>query len=562
MSICHNGTKIVLDLERIAMNKRLLSFIIITLLFAFHLSSKPALSQTETQTDPCRKNVMIYFDASHSMVENVGGEAIMQFMLRFMKEAANNKELLKNGDLLILKKFVEKSYPFHEIGGQFELNDTSRSESVERIDDYLYRYEDIKIRAEHNNYINLLEDIRQQILSTPARGRIMNYVVIFSDFLYDPPSGRDQLIKHKTDLEDRLFQYRNFFDDYKYRLILIYKKNPLLVKKGIDVFDAFNRVKYSKSIISPENIAQLIEDLKKEIIQPVRAMPDESRFLYEGGSLSLKIALENPNCEEIRAERIEIESITDSEDEAAMFASRSLAPEGTKIFKPLSRHSFDVKLNGTPSFKEIIEKRYSNKTYKIAYSLKTNWGTTEDSVQITLKDEDFIENFGVEIKDVVFVDHVFKAFDKLFIRLKFSGNLFDRAKLTVSPEMANVTFHPIEPTRPINFSPDEKLSNRDQVYVYKAKQNRDFSFSSLRRQENKSLDLKWNLAHEEKTIDLNFQGVSHSNHTLTKKIEPNQYRSFVVLEIILFSLLIILSLVIRIYFNQKRGKQTNAIHHG
>jgi hypothetical protein len=530
-----------------------------TFFFAFDFFPKPALSQTETQIDPCRKNVMIYFDASHSMVENVGGEAIMQFMLRFMKEAANNKELLRNGDLLTLKKFVEKSYPFHEIGGQFEVNDANRSESVERIDDYLYRYEDIKIRAEHNNYINLLEDIRQKILSTPARGQIMNYVVIFSDFLYDPPFGRDQLIKHRTDLEDQLFQYRDFFDDYKYRLILIYKKNPTLVKKGVDVFDAFNRVKYSKSIISPENIAQLIEDLKKEIIQPVRALPDESRFLYEGGSLSLKLALENPNCEEIRADRIEIESITDSENEASALASRSLGPEGTTIFKPLSSYSFDVKLDGTPSFKDMIEKRYSNKTYKIAYSLKTNWGTTEDSVQVTLKDEDFIEDFGVEIKDVVFVDHVFNAFDKLFIKLKFSGNLFDRAKLMVSPEMENLTFHPIEPIRPINFSTEDKLSDRNQVYVYKAKQNRDFSFSSLGRQ-GKSLNLKWNLSHEEKTIDLNFQGAAHSNHTLTQKIESTHYRSFVVLEIILFSFLIILSFVIRIYFNRKRDKQIDAIN--
>lgn len=531
-----------------------------TFLFVFGLALAPALSQTETQTDPCKKNVMIYFDASHSMVENVGGEAIMQFMLRFMKEAANNKELLKNGDLLILKKFVERSYLFHEIGAQFEVNDANRSESVERIDDYLYRYEDIKIRAEHNDYINLLEDIRQQILSTPARGQIMNYVVIFSDFLYDPPYGRDQLIKHRTDLEDQLFQYRDLFDDYRYRLILIYKKNPILAKKGIDVFDAFNRVKFSKSIISPENIVQLIEELKKEIIQPVRALPDKSRFLYEDGSLSLNIALENPNCEEIRVDKMEIESITDSENEAASLASRSLGPEGTAIFEPLSSHTFDIKLNGTPDFKEIIEKRYSNKTYKIAYSLKTNWGTTEDSVRVTLKDEDFIEDFEVEIEDMVFVDHIFKAFDKLFIKLRFSGNLLDRAKLKISPEMESFTFLPIEPILPINFSTDEKLSDRDQVYVYKAQQNEDFSFSSLRRQE-RSLDLKWSLSHEEKTIDLDFQGASHSNHTLNKKIEPSHYRSYVVLEIILFSLLIILALVIRIYFNQKRGKQINAIKH-
>lgn len=540
--------------------KKLTLSVIFVFLFAFDLTLTPAWTQTDTQTDPCRKNVMIYFDASHSMVENVGGEAIMQFMLRFMKEAANNKELLKNGDFLILKKFVEKSYPFHEIGGQFEVNDTNRSESMGRIDDCLYRYEDIKIRAEHNNYINLLEDIRQQILSTPARGQIMNYVVIFSDFLYDPPYGRDQLIKHKTDLEAQLFQYRDFFDDYKYRLILIYKKNPLIAKKGIDVFDAFDRVKYSKSIISPENIARLIEDLKREIIQPVRALTDESRFLYEEDSLSLKIALENPNCEEIRVEKMEIDSITDSENEAVTLASMSLGPEGTTIFKPLSRNTFDIKLNGTPSFTEIIENQYSNKTYKITYSIETNWGTTEDSVQVSLKDEDFIENFEVEVEDLIFIDHVFKAFDKLFIKLKFSGDLFDRARLTISPEMENFTFSPIEPILPINFSADEKLSDRDQVYVFKAKQNEGFSFSSLRRQE-KNLNLKWNLSHEDKTIDLNFQGASHSNHNLNKRIGSNHYRSFVVLEIIVFSLLIMISIVIRIYLNQKRGKQINAINH-
>ena len=151
-------------------------------------------------------------------------------MLRFMKEAANNKELLRNGDFVILKKFVENSYPLVEIGGQFEMNETNRSASVERIDDYLYRYEDLKIRSEHNNYVNLLEDIRQQILSTPARGQIMNYVVIFSDFLYDPPYSRDQLMKHKANLETLLFEYRDFFDNYGYRIILIYKcTEPLCV---------------------------------------------------------------------------------------------------------------------------------------------------------------------------------------------------------------------------------------------------------------------------------------------------------------------------------------------
>jgi predicted DNA-binding protein YlxM (UPF0122 family) len=534
-------------------------FYMLSLLFTFHLNTTQALSQTETQKDKCQKNVMVYFDASHSMIENVGGEAIMQFMLRFMKEAANNEELLKNGDLLILKKFVEKSYPFHEIGGQFEVNDTNRSESVERIDDCLYRYEDIKIRAEHNNYINLLEDIRQQILSTPPRGQIMNYVVIFSDFLYDPPYGRDQLIKHKTDLETQLFQYRDFFDNYKYRLILIYKKNPIIVKKGIDVFDTFNRVKYSKSIISPENIAHLIEDLKKEIIQPIRAVPDQSRFLYEKGSLSLKVALENPNCEEIRAGKMEIESITGADNYAITLASRSFGPEGTTIFKPLSSNTVDIKLNGTPSFREIIGNGYNNKTYEISYSIETNWGTTQDSVQLPLKDEDFIENFEVEIEDMVFVDHIFKAFDRLFIKLKFDGNLFDRAKLTISPEMENFTFSPIEPILPINFNTDEKLSDRNQIVVYKAKQNGDFSLPTLRSGE-KNLSLKWSLAHEDKTIDLNFKGTPNSNHTLNKKIESNHYRSFVFLEILLFSLLIIMSIVIRIYFNQKRGEQINAIN--
>lgn len=539
------------------MKKRLFSAIFIYL-FVLNPTLTPALAQSEAQTDPCRKNVMIYFDASHSMVENVGGEAIMQFMLRFMKEAANNKELLKNGDSLILKKFVEKSYPFHEIGGQFEVNDSNRADSIQRIDDCLYRIEDIKIRAEHNNYINLIEDIRQQILSTPSRGQIMNYVIIFSDFLYDPPYGRSQLIKHKADLEAQLFQYRDFFDDYKYRLILIYKKNPLIVKKGIDVFDAFNQVRYTKSIISPENIAQLIEDLKGEIIQPIKALPEESRFLYEGGSLSLKIALENPNCEEVQAQKMEIESITDSENEAVALASRSLGPEGTAVFRPLGSIAFDIRLNGTPSFKEIIENKYSNKPYAVAYSLDTNWGSVKDSVQVSLKDEDFIENFEVEIEDFVFVDHIFSAFDKLFLKLKFRGDLFDRAKFTVSPEMESVSFSPLEPTVPIDFSADERLSERDQVYVFKAKQKGDFSFSSLEKQE-KNLDLKWNLLHEDKTIDLNFRGASHSNHTLNKKIEPIHYRSYVALEIILFSLLIILSMGIRIFLSQRRAKQINAI---
>jgi hypothetical protein len=540
------------------MKKRLFSMIF-AFAFVCDLTLTPALGQQEVQTDPCRKNVMIYFDASHSMVENVGGEAIMQFMLRFMKEAANNKELLKNGDLLILKKFVEKSYPFHEIGGQFEVSDKNRSGSIERIDDCLYRIDDIEIRAEHNNYINLLEDIRQQILSTPARGQIMNYVIIFSDFLYDPPYRKDQLIKHKTDLEAQLFQYRDFFDDYKYRLILIYKKNPLIAKNGIDVFDAFNQLRYTKSIISPENIAQLIEDLKGEIIQPIRALPEKSRFLYEGGSLSLKIALENPNCEELKVQKMEIESITDSENEAASLASNSVAPEGTAIFKPLGSNAFDIKLNGTPSFKEIIENKFSNKTYSVAYSMDTNWGPVKDSVPVSLKDEDFIENFEVEIEDLVFVDHIFNAFDKLFLKLKFRGNLFDRAKLTISPEMENFSFLPLEPTLPINFSADEKLSGRNQVYVFKAKQKGDFSFPSLKKQE-ENLELKWNLTHEDKTIDLNFRGDSRSNHTLNKKIEPIHYRSYVALEIVLFSLLIILSMGIRIYLNQRRAKQINAIN--
>ncbi|MDH4220907.1 MAG: hypothetical protein OEW23_19285, partial [Candidatus Aminicenantes bacterium] len=146
-----------------------------------------------------------------------------------------------------------------------------------------------------------------------------------------------------------------------------------------------------------------------------------------------------------------------------------------------------------------------------------------------------------------------------FIKLKFDGNLFDRAKLAISPEMENFILFPIEPILPINFRTDEKLSDRNQIVVYKAKQNGDFSLSSLRKGE-KNLSLKWSLAHEDKTIDLNFKGISNSNHTLNKKIESNHYRSYVFLEIILFSLLIIISVIIRIYFNQKRGQQINGIN--
>jgi hypothetical protein len=550
---------------------RILSFCIIHIFLFFNFqpylfpiqqnpnttTQNPNQNQEASSLNPCAKNVMIYFDASHSMIEKVGGEAIMQFMLRFMKEAAGNQELLKNGDFVLLKKFAEKSYPFNEIGGEFSVDDAARNQTTTRISDALYQYERIKIRGEHNDYINLLEDIRQQILNLPPRGKVMNTVVIFSDFLYDPPFGQDALQRHKADLEQKLFDYRDFFDSYQYKLVLIYKKNPKIVDKGIDVFDAFSRMRFAKSIISPENIAQLIEDLKREIIQPVRAVEESSRFLYKNGILNLLLTMENPNCEEIRASSIEIESIKDAANDAVTLASRTVAPEGSKTFKPLSSNRIEIPLNDTPPFEKLIKNGYPQKNYRVDFLAHTQWGPAGSSIVIPLREDDFVETFAVEIEDLIFIDHVFTRYDKLFIKLKIDGFLFDNAALTIRPELEGCTFVPVEPLSPLRISATDRLEQMSPFYVYKVGQNSGFRLKQIKQGAN-HLKLNWDIVHDNKTIDLNFQGVTNSDETAEKTVEPSHLKNYGLTEIIIFALLILAGFGIRIFFHLKRGKQIHA----
>jgi len=520
----------------------------------------PFDKQEYAHENPCSKNVIVYFDASHSMIEKVGGESIMQFMLRFMKEAAGNPDLFKDGDRILLKKFAEKTYPFLEIGGEFDADDATRDQTISRIDQALYQYERLKISSEHNDYLNLLEDIRLQILSIPPKGNVMNTIIIFSDFLYDPPFGQEALLGHKAGLEQKLFEYRDIFDSYHYRLILIYKKNPNIANKGVDVFDAFSRNHFTKSIVSPGNISQLIEDLKREIVQPVRVVEPESRFLYKNGILELHLTIENPNCDEIRASSIEILSINDVADEAIALSSPTVAPEGSKTFKPLGTKTIEIPLNNPPPFNKIVEDGYYNKTYKVVYLVNTQWGSEEDFFEIPLREEDFEESFTVEIEDLAFIDHVFSRYDKLFVKLKLDGQLFNNATLKVRPELIDSTMRQIEPIFPIKIQASGLMEQKRPVFVYKVRRNGGFNLAGIE-EAAQSLKLNWDIIYDNKSIDLKFQGAKNSEEMVEKTIETSHYKNYVIPEIVIFMVLVLLAAVIRIFFHFKRGKTVYAANH-
>jgi hypothetical protein len=325
------------------------------------------------------------------------------------------------------------------------------------------------------------------------------------------------------------------------------------VEQGVDVFDAFNRMGYTRSIISPENIEQLIADLKREIFQPIRVVPEESRFLYEGGVMTLNMALENPNCEEVRASRIEIKPVTDAEDNTVNLALPAPDSARSHAFAPSARDIIEIPLDGVPDFKTLVENNRIGKTYAVTASVDTEWGTEDISFELPLKGDDFVETFDVTVEDFVFVDHPFKKYDKLFLRLKFDGELFDTARFTVLPELENCTFVPLEPADPVRFFPEDTLADAGPVYVFQTLQDGDTTLKSIKNP-GENLSLNWEFVHDEGTVPVRFRPPAETSGTLQKRVESSNFRSYLLPEIALFFVLLLVGTVLRVYLHWKRGK--------
>ena len=80
-------------------------------------------------------------------------------------------------------------------------------------------------------------------------------------------------------------------------------------------------------------------------------------------------------CFRMQNPLIEIESIKDAANDAVTLASRTVAPEGSKTFKPLSSNRVEIPLNDTPPFEKLIENGYPQKNYRVDFLAHTGGAT-------------------------------------------------------------------------------------------------------------------------------------------------------------------------------------------
>lgn len=495
----------------------------------------------------CQKNILIYFDASGSMLDLVSGRPLMSSMLDFLSSAINDTTLIRDNDRVVFKKFVRNRQDFNQLNQQFVIDRASRTEITNRIarlkQNEAQDYNQIILRRQDNNYVNLVQGIRRDIRSFPPPTTASSYIIIFSDFFFDPSLNNPlSVAAHRRSLQRELGAS---FDDYLaqngYRLILIYKPNPTPANpqaRTDDVFSVFNALDHSSTITTTGNtivVSEIISELQNRFVEGIGA---NGRLVFENGQLQANLDLRNPNCESLPLSQASIAPISSVGDSTVLLSTGTSTASINQTIGPSSILPISVPLAGGPSLLSDLETlNLIGKRYQLDVTLQTDDGREiEAAAELSLNAEDFCESFALEQVEAIVVDNIRSRFDKLFVRVGFNGTVLNDSRFTINPTIPNYSLPDTLDHSWFDFAGGEPIRDdkNEQVYVYEIRPDEGYALSSI-----DSVRLTLNARRQ--ILDLRY-GRACSPEPLLQTVRV-EYKNYIKAEWIAIILLVVLSFV-------------------
>jgi hypothetical protein len=395
---------------------------VLLLLIVVSLSSLTA-QEVSAPTPSCRKNILIYFDASGSMQEQREGRTLRDLMMDFLAQALESPDLLATSDTVTIKRFLNRPEVMPGTHSQASIPPGSRQSLLEVVRAGIDPPKELRKRD--TDYLNLLSDIESELRTLEAGPGLTTYILIFSDFFYNPARGTSEMWqRHQSELSARLPALKDLFHEKHAKLILVYQQNP--GTGGVDVINQFAGQPFAKRIFNIQDIAKLVDQVTRELRQTVALAPGGSRFQYSGQGLTLEIKLENPNCTPLRVTKVQFDPISAPDSKSPPLAAETVFVENVDLKEGETR-SVAVPLKNVPPLQDL-EATYIDHEYAIKARIHSDVDEVEEIFSLPFAPDAFSENLKFKF-EAVRLRHILHRFDRLFLRLIPEGNLIKNRSL-------------------------------------------------------------------------------------------------------------------------------------
>ena len=397
-------------------------------------------AQADRQLD-CRKNVLIYVDGSKSMFDSDGTTTPMAGILSFLGQAIRSRHLITDGDHLVVQRFAAEVSALTAAFPRGTVNSDIRAQLVERVDRLRVSPEQIQIRRQNNDYLKLMAQIARDVEAAPARRDAANFVVVFSDFFYNPEVGgrkrtAEELEEHRAGIRAAMESLDATIAGRGFRMLLVYQANPDAEGYGVDVFDDFASSGLARSITrSGESIDDLVTEFEAAFSGVKLTSPDQL-LRFGGGALKAALEVRNQACHPITVDSVTVgpATLVAAEVDGSRTLTASTWMEADVDVDGAGSASVEFVLPVPQTAAELVGSEWADNEYEVLATARIGEMPFEARLRLRLSEESFRDEFRTRAVQLHFVDHVTPWFDQLYLTVWPEGSLLDVTELTVMVE--------------------------------------------------------------------------------------------------------------------------------
>jgi len=529
------------------------------LALAFLLLVSSSLSMAQPLRSPsCRKNVIIYFDSSDTMTDpaKIGG-TIGKLMTQFLEEALRSPGFLSESDSLKVKLFVDKVTDVWSSNNGEALTQSRKEEAIAELKRRI-----AKVPNTDTDYLELAKDFERELNAAHVDPVTTTYILVFSDFLYNPSKGKRNQAEwksHSTRLRNNLVTLEKLFEAKQGKLVIWYQKNnraELTASRqgdsviwsqskdkgdGVDLIDLF-QTPYSHQMNDAAGIPQLVEAVSRELRQPLVIQKSESGFLFGRDGLKLNVAFKNPNCEQVNLKEVEVKV----DRIGAGDTLAELSPK--KVEEDISAGALtivQIPLRGAPGMTEL-RRKFLDRYYDVTVSSFEDIPSKPRRLQLYLGEKAFQERVALAKAEAVVVRHLIPRLDRLFVRLKFAGNLLDSAILNANDieSEGSIRLSLIDPAEK-EYTILPSTLGESKIFIFSLRNENEWSSSVPVKSRNLSLQLTAQRDRSDSAPELR-------KDLIVQLKDVIKYKDYRIWEWIILLFIFFLGVGIRVYYARQR----------
>ncbi len=374
-------------------------------------------------------------------------------MLEFLRQALGSPQLVTENDSLKIKLFVQRPYLAWSSNGR-QLTPQLKIDA--------YRAAETRIRKGDrgdNDFVELADDFRAELEHTTPEANATTYMLVFSDFFYDPRGGNQAIWDKQRDaFGKRLTELSSLFDRKKAKLIYWYQRNN--APNGTDLGELLAGRDYLHQVENSASIPTLVESISREFRAPLGV--SKAQFRYDRSGLKLSLTINNPNCSPVKLNKVSIDQIGTEKPLAT-----ATDAELSKIFEPGSQDIVNVSLKGYPEL-HSLRTQYLDNAYNVRVTMISDAGRSASTLRLALTEDAFLEAVSISGKtEAVIVKHILPRSERIFIQLYLDGNILEEKDLTVTARLPGMDLIATDPKQgKYKIKPDNLGDSRVLIFSF------------------------------------------------------------------------------------------------